>query len=136
MYFFIIFFYSFSLIFIRMWKITQCYQSNDAKKFLNTLKIRNSITDPTFVYRWPQLLLRLPQHIRAHLDVLLLLLERSRTKSATLPLVEEIFNHLANGSIHPCDIARVPASFHRMWLSENIRLVDRHARSHVLLFVP
>lgn len=51
-------------------------------------------------------------------------------------MVEEIPDHSANDPVHPRDDPCIPAAFHRLQLSESIRLVDRHARRDVLFSLP
>lgn len=50
-------------------------------------------------------------------------------------MVEEVFDHAANVAVLGHHDSRFPTVIHRLQLPESVRLVDRHARRHVLLLV-
>lgn len=50
-------------------------------------------------------------------------------------MVEEVFDLTANGAVLGHHGARFPTVIHRLQLPESVRLVDRHARRHVLLLI-
>uniref|UniRef100_A0A0A9VVS1 50S ribosomal protein L25 n=1 Tax=Lygus hesperus TaxID=30085 RepID=A0A0A9VVS1_LYGHE len=83
--------------------------------------------------RWPQYVLRIVEHVRSHHHVQLLPPLSHRTPNAKVPLVEEVPHLPPNGPVCRYNGPRLPATFHRLQLSQSLRLVDRNACRHVLL---
>lgn len=83
--------------------------------------------------RRPLDLLRFVEHLRPHRDVHVLSSGGNGSKGAAVPLVEEVSNRLPDAAVHRHHGPRLPVAFHRVQLSEGVRLVDRSARRHVPL---
>lgn len=86
-----------------------------------------------FFHRRSQHLLRSAEHIRTHHNVLVLFTGRAGTERAEILVVEEILDHAANAAVLGHHGARFPTVIHQLQLPKSVRLVDRHARRHVLL---
>lgn len=83
--------------------------------------------------RWSQHVLRIAQHLCAHRHVLLLYDSRDGSEVPEVHLVEEVPDHLPNGSIR-CNLhASIPIALHRVQLPEDHHGMDRASRRDVPL---
>lgn len=78
-------------------------------------------------------ILRLAQHLRTYYYVLVLYARSYGPTHEEVPVVEEVPYYFTDGPVRGYHGARLPTAVHRLRLPASVRLVDRHARRHVLL---